>query len=147
MKIHQFKLYQEFNTPVEKLFDAFADHVSMGKIFGQKFTRVVDSKDPSDINGVGSVRKVHIPVFGFEETIRKSEKPNRLEYQISKGTPLHHHYGTMVFKSLPNGKSAVDYTVELGSKLPIVAPFLKTVLVLLMGSGLKRYAKKLEAKK
>jgi uncharacterized protein YndB with AHSA1/START domain len=144
MKIHQIKMYQEFNAPVEKVFEAFADHANMGKILGQKITRIVDSKDSSDINGVGSVRKIHIPVFGFEETIRKSEKPNRIEYQISKGTPLNHHYGTMIFKSLPNGKSAIDYTIELGSKLPFLGIILKGILGQLIGGSIKKYAKKLE---
>lgn len=144
MKIHQIKMYQEFNAPIEKVFEAFGDHVNLGKILGQKMTRIVDSKDPSNINGVGSVRKIHIPVFGFEETIRKSEKPNRIEYQISKGTPLSHHYGTMIFKSLPNNKTALDYTIELGSKLPFMGIILKGALAQLIGGSIKKYAKKME---
>ncbi len=144
MKIHQIKMYQEFNSPIEKVFEAFGDHANMGKILGQNISRIVDSKDPSDINGVGSVRRINIPVFGFEETIRKSERPNRIEYQISKGSPLSHHYGTIIFKSLPNGKTSMDYTIELGSKLPLMGIILKNVLNTMMGGSIKKYAKKLE---
>lgn len=144
MKIHHIKMYQEFNAPIEKVFEAFGDHANMGKILGQKITRIVDSKDPSNINGVGSVRRIHIPVFGFEETIRKSEKPNRIEYQISKGSPLSHHYGTMIFKTLPNGKTSMDYTIELGSKLPLMGIILKNALNSAIGGSIKKYAKKLD---
>jgi uncharacterized protein YndB with AHSA1/START domain len=144
MKIHTIKMHQEFNAPIEKIFEAFGDHANMGKILGQKITRIVDSKDASNINGLGSVRKIHIPVFGFEETIRKCEKPNRIEYQITKGTPLSHHYGTMIFKSLPGGKTSIDYTIELGSKLPLMGLILKNVLGQMIGGSIKKYAKKLE---
>ncbi len=137
-------MYQEFNAPIEKIYEAFGDHASMGKILGQNIYRIVDSKDLSDINGVGSVRKIDIPVFGFEETIRKTEKPNRIEYQISKGSPLSHHYGTMLFKSLPNGKTAMDYTIELGSKLPFMGGILHFALGKIMGGSIKKYAKKLD---
>jgi uncharacterized protein YndB with AHSA1/START domain len=145
MKIHHIKMYQEYNAPIEKVFEAFGDHANMGKILGQKITRIVDSKDANNINGVGSVRKIHIPLFGFEETIRKCEKPNRIEYQISKGSPLSHHYGTMIFTSLPNGKTSLDYSIELGSKLPLMGVILQNALNTLIGGSIKKYAKKMEA--
>lgn len=145
MKIHHIKMYQEFNAPIEKVFEAFGDHANMGKILGQNISRIVDSKDPSNINGVGSVRRINIPIFGFEETIRKCEKPNRIEYQISKGSPLSHHYGTMVFKSLPGGKTSLDYTIELGSKLPFMGIILKGALAQMIGGSIKKYAKKMES--
>ncbi len=144
MKIHHIKMYQEFNAPIEKVFEAFGDHANMGKILGQNISRIVDSKDPSNINGVGSVRRINIPVFGFEETIKKCEKPDRIEYQISKGSPLSHHYGTMLFKSLPNGKTSLDYTIELGSKIPLMGVILKNALGKAIGGSIKKYAKKLE---
>jgi uncharacterized protein YndB with AHSA1/START domain len=145
MKIHHIKMYQEFNAPIEKIFEAFGDHNNVGKILGQKITRIVDSKEALNVNGVGSVRKIHIPVFGFEETIRKSEKPNLIEYQISKGTPLSHHYGRMIFKSLPGGKTSLDYSIELGSKLPLMGLILKNVLGQMISGSIKKYAKKLAA--
>jgi len=70
-------------------------------------------------------------------------KPNRIEYLIYKGTPINHHYGTVIFKSLPNGKSVIDYTIELGSKLPFLGLILKGVLGQLIGGSIKKYAKKL----
>lgn len=143
MKIHKIIMHQEFNAPIEKVWADMSDHVSMGKIMGQKFTRIVDGKDPADPNGVGSVRRINIPVFGFEETVMKSEKESVIEYTISKGTPLSHHYGTMIFKSLGDNKTSLDYTIELGSKLPFLGGILKSVLGGMIGGSIKKYAKKL----
>ena len=143
MKIHKIIMHQEFNAPIEKVWADMSDHVSMGKIMGQNFTRIVDGKDPADPNGVGSVRRINVPVFGFEETVMKSEKHQVIEYTISKGTPLNHHYGRMIFKSLGDNKSSLDYTIELGSKIPLLGGILKVALGKSIGGSIKNYAKKL----
>lgn len=143
MKIHKIEMHQEFNAPIERVWNDMSDHVSMGKIMGQNFTRIVDGKDPENPNGVGSVRRINVPLFGFEETVRKSEKHSLIEYQISKGTPLNHHYGTMVFKSLSADKTSLDYTIELGSKIPLLGAILKGALGSAISGSLKNYAAKL----
>ena len=144
MKIHEVQLHQEFNMPVVELWEAFNDHDSCGKIMGQKMVRVKDSTDPNNINGVHSTRKIHVPLLPFEETIRKSEKPHLIEYQISKDSPLAHHYGRMVFSSLPNGQSALDYTIEVGSNSSVFGWLIKKILEDQIGKALKKYAKKQE---
>ena len=147
MKIHEIKVYQEFDAPVEQVWEAFNDHVIFGKIMGQKVQRIVDSTDPNNINGVGSVRAMRLPTGPFEETVIKSQKPTNIEYKISKGTPLHHHYGTMQFVALPDGRSAINYTIELGSKYPLVGTIVKGALGKGIASGLKNYARRLKENK
>ena len=144
MKIHEIKIYQEFDAPVETVWEAFNDHSNFGKMMGQKIRRIVDSTDPNNINGIGSVRHLSIPLSPCEETIMKSEKPTLIEYKITKGTPMHHHYGWMRFKSLPDGRSAIDYTIELGSKIPLVGGILKMALTKGLTDGLKNYARRLK---
>lgn len=144
MKIHEIKLYQEFDAPIEQVWEAFNDHSTFGKMMGQKMLRIVDSSDPNNINGLGSVRALSLPMVPFEETIMKSEKPNLIEYKISKGTPLHHHYGKMQFKSLPEGRSAINYTIELGSKIPLVGVIVKAALNKGIADGLRNYARRLK---
>jgi len=144
MKIHTVKLYQEFNAPIEVVWSAFNDPTTLSKIMGQKMIRIVDSTDPENINGINSTKRIEAPIMPFEETIRKSIKPTLIEYQISKGTPLAHHYGTMIFKSLSNDKSALDYTIEIGSKIPFLGGIVKSVLEKGIGSGLKNYARRLD---
>ena len=82
--------------------------------------------------------------MAFEETIVKSEKPVCIEYQITKGTPLNYHYGSMQFKSLPGGKSAIDYTIKMGSKIPLLAGLIAGILGKEMTAGLKKYAEGLK---
>ena len=144
MKIHEIKVYQEFDAPIEQVWEAFNDHASFGKMMGQKVVRVVDSTDPNNINGVGSVRSLTLHTGPFEETIVKSEKPNLIEYKISKGTPLQHHYGRMQFTSLPDGRSAINYSIELGSKYPLIGMIVKAALAKGIASGLASYARKLK---
>jgi uncharacterized membrane protein len=144
MKIQEIKVNQEFDAPIDEVWEAFNDHVNFGKIMGQKVVRIIDSTDPNNINGVGSVRSMTLPTGPFEETIVKSEKPNLIEYKISKGTPLHYHYGRMQFTSLPNGRAAIKYTIELGSKYPLVGLIVKTALAKGIASGLASYARKLK---
>ena len=144
MKIHEIKIQQQFNAPVETVWEIFSDHVRFGKMMGQNISRIVDSTDPKDVNGLNSVRRISVPFAVFEETIRKSVKNECIEYQITKGTPLAHHYGTMVFNRLPNGKSSLDYTIEVGSNTPLLGSIIKQLLKFAIGSAVKKYANSLK---
>jgi Polyketide cyclase / dehydrase and lipid transport len=144
MKIHEIKLYQEFKAPVEVIWEAFNDHATFGKMMGQDITRVTDSTDPENVNGPGSVRSIKLPIARFEETIVKSEKHTCIEYRISSGLPVNYHYGHMQFKSLPCGKSAIDYSVKLGLKIPFIGGAVAAGLKRALGRGLKNYARRLE---
>jgi uncharacterized membrane protein len=144
MKMHEIKLYQEFAAPVEQVWDAFSDHANFGKMMGQNITRVIDSTDPGNLNGVGSVRSIKIPMVVFEETVVKSEKPSLIEYRISSGLPINYHYGTMQFKTLPNGKSAIDYNIKLELKVPVLGSIVALALKRGMSKGLRNYAGRLE---
>ncbi len=144
MKIHEIKIYQEFDTPVEHAWEAFNDHANFGRINGLEVVRIGDSAEHNNINGVGSVRLIKIPLFAFEETIQKSEKPRLIEYKISRGTPLNHHYGKMQFESLPGNRSALHYTITVGSKIPLVGWIVKRGLQKGLQDGLKRHAERLK---
>jgi hypothetical protein len=141
MTIHEINIRQEFDAPIGQVWEAFNDHENFGKMFGQKIQRIVDSPDKTNINGIGSVRLIKAPMMPFEETVMRSEKPSCIEYKISRGTPIDHHYGSMRFSSLDNGKrSAMEYTIKLGSKIPLLGLLVKTVLQKEMTKGIKKYA-------
>lgn len=143
MKIHEIKIYQEFAAPVEQVWEAFNDHANFGKMLGQNIQRIVDRTDPKNINGLGSVRQIKLPMMAFEETIVKSENPDCIEYKITKGTPLNFHYGSMQFKSLAGGKSAIEYSIKLGSKVPLLGGIIASALNKGIQSGLRKYARQL----
>lgn len=143
MTIHQIKMYQEFNASIEQVWEAFNNHENFGKIMGEKIIRIKDSTDSNNINGLDSVRLIKLPFIPFEETIRKSERLNCIEYQITKGGPFKHHYGKMLFSSLSNNKTALNYTIEIGATIPLVSLVLKTILQFSIEKGLKNYANSL----
>ena len=144
MKIHEVKIYQEFDAPVEVAWEAFSDHANLGKMLGLKMERIVDSQAPGNINGAGSVRLIKVAFTSFEETIQKAVKPNCIEYNITRGTPLNHHYGKMEFKSLDGERSALDYSVTVGSNIPFLGALVKIGLQNSLGAGVAKYAKRLK---
>lgn len=143
MTIRKIKMYQEFNAPIEQVWEAFNSHENFGKIMDTEIIRIKDSSDSNNINGLDSVRLIKLPLIPFEETIRKSEKPHCIEYQITKGGPFKHHYGKMLFSSLTSNKTALHYTIEIGATIPLVSIVLKTILQFSIEKGLKNYANSL----
>ena len=56
------------------------------------------------------------------------DPPRRIEYRITKGSPIRDHLGVMEFSPLPGGGSHLDYRIRLGSPIPGVALAVKTSL-------------------
>ncbi len=128
MNQHQVKINSTFNAPVEKIFELLNDHDTFGKITEANISRIVESKDPENINGVGSVRKITIG-FSFEETIVKSEKNKLIDYTITKGMHFFSsHYGSMVFSSLNDKQSELNYTISIGIKFPILSKMIIDII-------------------
>ena len=140
MRIHTLEMYQEFDAPVAQIWETFNDHVVFGKLVGQKTIRIKDSTEDGNVNGVGSVRKVCLPLLPLEETIRKSEKPTLIEYQITRSTGIHHHYGWMRFEALSDNRSALKYTIEIGSRIPLAGALLSSALKTVLSKALKKRA-------
>lgn len=149
MKIHKIHIEQRFEAPISQIWETFNQHALFGKMLGQNIVRVSDSTQPDNPDGVGSIRRIKLPFLSFEETVRKSEKNACIEYQITKGTPLHHHYGTMLFsenEKYGSKTALLNYTIELGSRFPLFAAALKIVLQKSIESSLKKYAEGLAKK-
>jgi hypothetical protein len=127
MKTHAVKIKLRFNAPVEKVFALLNDHPTLGKIYGIKMSRIVDSNDAENLNGVGSVRRFSIGL-PIEETVVKSQKNKLIDYTMTKGMHFFSsHYGTMIFQVLNDKQCELDYTITVGVKFPILRSCLKTV--------------------
>jgi hypothetical protein len=50
----------------------------------------------------------------------------------------------MQFKTLPNGKSAIDYNIKLELKVPVLGSIVALALKRGMSKGLRNYAGRLE---
>ena len=120
-----------------ELFEALADHNNLGKVFGVPVRRVRDGD--SEVNGVGSVRKIGPGPLGIEETVTALVENESIDYRITRGGfPLKDHRGRVEFSEGAGGGSRVDWTIEFDSHLPLAGPVLAFVLKTAISMGLKR---------
>ena len=130
---------QDYAAPPEKVFAYLAEHENLGVVFApMKVERLRDGD--SERNGVGSVRKLSLKgLLPFEETVTGVVPNERIEYRISKGSPLKSHFGVMRFTPTPAGGTHLDYTITFDA-LPGVAQAVAAILRKAVSDGLERSA-------
>lgn len=111
---------QEFNAPVEEIFNYLSDHENFGILLKANIKRIKDA--PGDnVNGLGSVRSIGVgPLTILEETIVTFEPNTLLEYQITNNVPVNYHKGRLEFTALGKNKCSLFYTVDMESKFPFL---------------------------
>lgn len=114
---------RDFSAPVERVFAYLSDHDNLGVLFAPlRVERIRDGEDGQP-NGVGSARRLSLwGLLPLEETVVVAAPNQRIEYEITKGSPMRDHHGTMAFSSTPSGGSHLDYTIVFGSAVPGLAP-------------------------
>lgn len=109
---------RDFDQPPERLFTYLAEHENLGDLFGMRVERVRDGQD-GERNGVGSVRRLSFGgMLPLEETVTAFERNERIEYRITKGSPLRDHRGEMRFAERPGGGAHLRYEITFGAKVP-----------------------------
>lgn len=109
---------RDFDQPVERVFAYLSEHENLGAIFPMRVERVRDGQN-GERNGVGSVRRLSFRgVMPFEETVTAVEPNRRIEYKITKGTPLRGHRGEMLFSERDGGGTHLRYEIVFGAKVP-----------------------------
>lgn len=117
MPQHEVRIHENIDAPVEQVFAFFADHQNFARLFGGGCTRVKDGA--GDVNGLGSVRRIGPGPLSFDETIVAFEPGKRIDYQITRGSPLKNHLGTLKFQSA--GRSTrLDYVIRFDGKFPLI---------------------------
>ncbi|MDT0498066.1 SRPBCC family protein [Algiphilus sp. W345] len=140
MGIRAVHFRQSYKASPEAVFAYFAEHENLTAVFGGKIERIVDAPEGTDPNGVGSVRRVNLaPGVSVEETVTAFDPPRRIEYRISRGSPIRKHLGVMLFSPEASGTS-LDYRVEFQGRVPGVGWLTQQVLQKVIGRGLKRVA-------
>lgn len=110
------QIERDFDLPVSRVFAYLAEHENLGSLFGARVTRVRDGDTLR--NGVGSVRRLRVGALpGFEETVTGFVPDERIDYRITRGSPLRDHHGSMLFS--PRGAGThLHYVIEFGSAVP-----------------------------
>ena len=129
---------QNFNAPIATVFNALTDHENLGRVLKAKIVRIKDSdENSSNVNGVGSIRRITpLPFSHFEETVVSYEENQLMEYVVSKGSPIKNHIGRMEFSEV-NGKTLLNYTIDFEPKIPFLGKLLKGLIEAPITKGLK----------
>lgn len=129
---------KDFAAPVERVFGHLAEHENLETVFAPaRIERVRDGTD-GERNGVGSVRRISFwGALPFEETVITVVPGERIEYEITKGSPMRGHHGTMEFAPTGAGGTHLDYTVTFDSAVPGLAPVVAAALRRRIAAGLR----------
>jgi uncharacterized protein YndB with AHSA1/START domain len=132
--VHRIVTETDFAAPPEAVFNYFADHEKFARIFGGRCVRVKQGSD--EPNGLGSVRRIGPGKLAFDETIVAFERPHRIDYAITRGSPLKEHLGQIRFLKTPEG-TRVDYSIQFESKIPLLGYLVAAVLKAAYLKGVK----------
>ena len=138
MRAHTVHVQHEFAKPVDRVFAYLSEHENLGAIFPAKVERIRDGSD-GHRNGVGASRRLGgrgLPPV--EETVTGFVPNRRIEYRITKGSPLRGHLGVMEFAERPDGGSTLDYRIRFGSPVPGLAAIVKAALTRSIRAGLRK---------
>ncbi|MDH4394214.1 MAG: SRPBCC family protein [Limnobacter sp.] len=140
----QIVMQQQFNAPVSKVFGLLSKHATFDALFWPiKSVRIQDSEDPSNADGLGSIREMGVgPLKLIREQITLVEPNQTIEYAMLKNPLVRHHLGRLEFAE-QGGKTHVKYTIELESKPPLVDRLVLAQLKLTASAGLRKIAKNL----
>jgi hypothetical protein len=124
--MQRIEIDHDFSLPVERLYAYLSEHENLGPLFGAKIARVRDGD--SERNGTGSVRQLRVGILPpFEETVIDAVPNQKIDYRITKGSPLRNHRGSMIFTSTGSG-SHLNYVIEFGAVVPGLDRVVKPVL-------------------
>lgn len=134
--MHRITVTHHSQRSLPDLFATLSDHNRLGQVLGAPVKRIRDGQ--SEVNGVGSVRKIGVGPLGVEETVTAVTPNESIEYRITRGGfPIRNHLGRLNFAANGAG-SSVEWTIEFDSALPLVGGVARGALEKLIGMGLRR---------
>ncbi|AXQ28040.1 SRPBCC family protein [Solimonas sp. K1W22B-7] len=125
MPRYEVRLAETVNAPLSEVFDFFADHERFTTLFGSHCMRIREGE--LEANGIGSVRRIGSGRSSFDETIVAFEPNRRIDYQVTRGSPIKNHLGQILFTS-DNGRTQIDYVIRFDPKIPCTGKLLVLVL-------------------
>jgi uncharacterized membrane protein len=120
----QIRIDETLQASVQQAFSVLSDHNGLGRLMGVPVKRIVDGA--TELNGLGSIRQIGLPVLGIQETVTGFEAQRMIQYRITKGGfPMRNHQGAVFFESAGTGcrvRWEVDYDMPpmLGNAITAV---------------------------
>lgn len=143
IKMNLIKVKQEFNAPVDRVFELLSKHSTYNVAFAPiQVVRVKDAADPERPDGVGSIRRMGLgAIKPLQEQITYLDVNKRIEYKLIKNPLIKHHIGIIEFTALSDNKTQVDYTIELQVRAPLVSKLILAQLKVAITLGFRKLAK------
>lgn len=132
---YQIEVRETVPLKPEVAFARLADHNALGSVLMIPVRRTVDGIE--EVNGLGSVRKLGLWPLDFDETVTLFKPPERIEYRITRGTPLRKHHGSLRFAASGEGTEIV-WTIRYEVPVPLLGAFVREGLRLGIRRGLRR---------
>ncbi|NGY05805.1 SRPBCC family protein [Solimonas terrae] len=136
--------HEQINAPIDRVFEFLADHQNFAALFGGRCTRIKPGDDAAEPNGVGSVRRIGPGPLAFDETIVVFDRPQRIDYTISRGSPLKNHLGSIRLRNTGAG-TEIDYVIRAEGRLPGLGALAGHALALAWKANARKQFAKIEA--
>ncbi|MDX1495946.1 MAG: SRPBCC family protein [Salinisphaeraceae bacterium] len=137
------KLDAVIHADRNKVYDFLCDHESFGRIWPGKTTRIRDGDEPGLPNGIGSIRRIEVGPISFEETHIQCQRPELIQYRITRGSPIKNHLGTIKLID-EEGSTRIDYEIEFEAKIPCTGGLIARSLKRDWEKGIKPIIQELE---
>ncbi|MDM4770647.1 SRPBCC family protein [Solimonas sp. SE-A11] len=141
MPRYEVRLAATVRAPVSEVFEFFADHERFTTLFGSSGLRIREGE--LETNGIGSVRRIGSGSSSFDETIVAFEPNRRIDYQVTRGSPIKNHLGQIQF-STDHGATKIDYLIRFDPKIPCTGKLLVLALQLMWRRNAPKRLKGLE---
>ena len=131
-------IQKDFAAPPERVFAYLSEHDNLGVLFAP--ARVEHVRDGErERSGLGSVRRISFwGLLPFEETVTDVAPNERIEYTITKGSPMRDHHGSLLFTATGSGGTHLDYRISFDSGVPGLAAAVAANLRRSIARGLAR---------
>ena len=136
--MQQLHIVENVDLSAEAMFARLADHENLGKVLGVPVRRSRDGE--GDVNGRASVRTLGFWPLYFDETITAFDPPRRIEYSITRGSPLRNHRAVILLS--PNGSGTeVRWSIDFDTAIPFAGGLIRTLMRIALTQGIRKLAR------
>jgi len=129
------------NAPIDRVFARMSDHEGMRAWPGVASAKLLTEGTPK--NGLGAVRRVVAGGLTLDEKVVAFTPPHGFDYTIIRGLPVQ-HIGRVRLRAIGGGVD-VFWTIELSSRVPLLAQVVAFALQRALGPVLRHVARSCEA--
>ncbi|WP_328764501.1 SRPBCC family protein [Streptomyces sp. NBC_00272] len=122
-----FDVRRTADAPPETVFGVFTDHRKYAALVTVIRSSVLEREGDPAPNGVGAVRRLHMPGVTVREQVTSYERPGRYSYRLVSGLPLRHFTATVTFTAVQHQRTEVVYSVTVEPKLSVLGPVVSKV--------------------